>query len=99
MSVVDNGGHFDLEMNPKDELFALFNLWTESQDRVDELESNYLTTFHLKDEPVSVILVDLWKQTIPGSELRERFEEMLKTSKDVERLQYDENSYTFVALK
>ena len=86
-------------MESENEKDKLFDLWKRTEEKVEELESNYLTTCHMKNEPVSVILVGLWRQTVPGSELRKRLEKMLMDSPDVQRIDFDGNYYSFMPLK
>jgi hypothetical protein len=82
----------------EDGIDKLFNLWKRTEEHVEELEGSYLTC-HMQNEPVSVILVGLWRQTIPASELRKRFEKMLMDSPDVQRIDFDEKTYSFIPLK
>jgi hypothetical protein len=77
---------------------TLFDLWQKAETKINDLENRYLTTCYMKDQPASVILVNLWRQAPLGSELQSRFEEMLIHCPGVQKIEFAED-YSFIAIE
>jgi hypothetical protein len=59
----------DFLQTEDDGIDRLYQLYEETQKRVDELESNYLSTSYLKDKSTADILIELWRQSKEDSEI------------------------------
>lgn len=82
-----------------DEIDRLYQLYEETQKRVDELESNYLSTSYLKDKSTAEILIELWRQAKKDSEIKKIFEKILSNYEGVEKLKFNDKDYTFISLQ